>query len=90
MSYIKGVVKEIVHESGRGAPIARVQFKNAYRFKRDTESFVAVEGIYSGTREGGREGGGRGGGGKRQHVGRLGMEVRNRSIQDCADFEAGA
>ncbi|TFJ80820.1 hypothetical protein NSK_007820 [Nannochloropsis salina CCMP1776] len=55
--YIKGVVKEIVHESGRGAPIARVQFKNAYRFKRDTESFVAVEGIYSGAREGGGEGG---------------------------------
>ncbi|GAB5037122.1 60s ribosomal protein [Nannochloropsis oceanica] len=46
--YIKGVVKEIVHESGRGAPVARVQFKNAYRFKRDTESFVAVEGLYSG------------------------------------------
>jgi ribosomal protein L2 len=45
--YIKGVVKEIVHESGRGAPIARVQFKNAYRFKRDTESFVAVEGYGS-------------------------------------------
>ena len=42
-------MKEIIHESGRGAPIARVQFKNAYRFKRDTESFVAVEGLYSGT-----------------------------------------
>jgi len=59
-SYIKGVVKEIIHESGRGAPVARVQFKNAYRFKRDTESFVAVEGLYSG-KEGGREGGREGG-----------------------------
>ena len=49
-------MKEIIHESGRGAPVARVQFKNAYRFKRDTESFVAVEGLYSG-KEGGREGG---------------------------------
>jgi large subunit ribosomal protein L8e len=42
------VVKEIVHESGRGAPVAKVQFQNAYRFKRDNETFVAVEGLYSG------------------------------------------
>lgn len=44
----QGVVKDIVHESGRGAPVAKVQFKNAYRFKRDTEHFVAVEGLYTG------------------------------------------
>lgn len=42
------MVKDIVHESGRGAPVAKVQFKNAYRFKRDTEHFVAVEGLYTG------------------------------------------
>ena len=26
--YIKGVVREIVHDSGRGAPLARVTFRN--------------------------------------------------------------
>ena len=41
-------MKDIVHESGRGAPIAKVQFQNAYRFKRDNENFIAVEGLYSG------------------------------------------
>ena len=28
--YIKGVVREIVHDSGRGAPLARVTFRNPY------------------------------------------------------------
>lgn len=45
---VQGVVKDIVHESGRGAPVAKVQFQNAYRFKRDNETFVAVEGLYTG------------------------------------------
>ncbi|KAH8093599.1 hypothetical protein JL720_4743 [Aureococcus anophagefferens] len=40
--YVKGVVKAIVHESGRGAPIAKVQFQNSYRFQRDNELFLAV------------------------------------------------
>ena len=26
--YIKGVVREIIHDSGRGAPLARVTFRN--------------------------------------------------------------
>ena len=30
--YVKGVVKALVHEPGRGAPIAKVQFKNAYTY----------------------------------------------------------
>lgn len=46
--YIKGVIKDIVHEPGRGAPLAKVQFQNPYRFKRDNELLVAVEGMYSG------------------------------------------
>jgi len=44
----QGVIKDIVHESGRGAPIAKIQFQNAYRFQRDNENMVAVEGAYSG------------------------------------------
>jgi len=46
--YIKGVVKDILHDSGRGAPLARVQFRHPYKFKQVTETFLAVEGLYSG------------------------------------------
>ena len=37
-----------MHESGRGAPLAKVQFQNSYYYKKDTELFIAVEGMYSG------------------------------------------
>ena len=33
--YIKGVVEDIQHESGRGAPIAIVRFRNPYKYKID-------------------------------------------------------
>jgi large subunit ribosomal protein L8e len=46
--YVKGVVKSIKHDPGRGAPVAEVQFQNAYRFKRDTELICCAEGMYSG------------------------------------------
>ncbi len=46
--FIKGVVKDIVHDPGRGVPLAKVQFRNAYRFKKDNELFIAAEGCYSG------------------------------------------
>merc|ERR1711865_518334 len=46
--YIRGVVKEIIHDPGRGAPIAKIQFLNAYRYKRDNELMVATEGMYTG------------------------------------------
>eukprot|EP00904_Undaria_pinnatifida_P008600 jgi/Undpi1/4870/HiC_scaffold_19.g08223.m1 len=46
--YIKGVIKDIIHEPGRGAPLAKVQFQNPYKFRRDNELIVAVEGMYSG------------------------------------------
>ena len=46
--YIKGVIKDIIHEPGRGAPLAKVQFQNPYKFKRDNELIVAVEGMYTG------------------------------------------
>jgi len=46
--YIKGVVKDIVHESGRGAPLAKVHFKNPYKYKKDKEVFIAAEGTYTG------------------------------------------
>lgn len=46
--YIRGVVKEIIHDPGRGAPLARVVFRDPYRYKHRTEYFVAVEGLYTG------------------------------------------
>lgn len=46
--YVKGVVKEIVHDKGRGAPVAKVQFKDAYKFQKNTALLCAPEGMYSG------------------------------------------
>jgi len=46
--YLKGLVKEIIHDPGRGAPLAKVQFQHVYRKKTITETFIAAEGIYTG------------------------------------------
>ena len=46
--YIKGIVKDIIHEPGRGAPLAKVQFQNPYRFQKDNELIVAAEGMFTG------------------------------------------
>lgn len=46
--YVKGVVKEILHDPGRGAPIARIQFKDPYYFKKVNATVCAPEGLYSG------------------------------------------
>jgi len=47
-SYIKGVVKDILHDPGRGAPLAKVVFRDIYKYKQRTEYFIAVEGMYTG------------------------------------------
>jgi large subunit ribosomal protein L8e len=47
-SYIKGVVKDILHDPGRGAPLAKVVFRDTYRYKQRVEYFIAVEGMYTG------------------------------------------
>lgn len=46
--YIRGVVKELVHDPGRGAPLAKIIFRDPYHYKHRTEYFVAAEGMYSG------------------------------------------
>ena len=46
--YVKGVVKEILHEAGRGAPLMKVAFRHSYKFKTVKETMVAAEGMYSG------------------------------------------
>mmetsp|Transcript_82118 Transcript_82118/g.160232 ORF Transcript_82118/g.160232 Transcript_82118/m.160232 type:complete len:232 (+) Transcript_82118:202-897(+) len=40
--------RQIVHEPGRGAPIAKVQFQDPYRYKRTTQLICAAEGMYTG------------------------------------------
>lgn len=46
--YIKGVVKDIIHDPGRGAPLAVVHFRDPYRYKIRKELMVATEGMYAG------------------------------------------
>jgi len=46
--YIKGLVKEIIHDPGRGAPLAKVVFKHPYKYKHVTNTFIAAEGMYTG------------------------------------------
>jgi len=45
--YIKGVIKEIVHDPGRGAPLAQLVFRDPYRYKLRKELFLAAEGMYT-------------------------------------------
>ena len=33
--YVRGLIKDIVHDPGRGAPLARVVFRDPYRYKSD-------------------------------------------------------
>ncbi|KAF2219734.1 putative 60S ribosomal protein L2 [Elsinoe ampelina] len=46
--YLRGTVKEIIHDPGRGAPLAKVQFRDPYRYRLLTETFIANEGMYTG------------------------------------------
>lgn len=41
-------MKDIIHDPGRGAPLAKVQFKNPYKYGLDKELFVAAEGMHTG------------------------------------------
>jgi len=41
-------VKEIIHDPGRGAPLAVVSFRHQYRYKLVKEIFVAAEGMHTG------------------------------------------
>jgi len=46
--YIKGVVKNIIHDPGRGAPLAEVVFRDPLKFGLQHEMFIAAEGTYTG------------------------------------------
>jgi len=46
--YIKGVIREIQHDPGRGAPLAVVHFRDRYKYGLQKELMVAAEGLYTG------------------------------------------
>merc|ERR1719384_2300739 len=46
--YIKGLVREIMHDPGRGAPMAEVVFRDPYRYKIRKQRWIAVEGLHTG------------------------------------------
>jgi len=46
--FIKGLVRKIIHDPGRGAPMAEVVFHDPYRYKLKKERWVAVEGLHTG------------------------------------------
>jgi large subunit ribosomal protein L8e len=46
--YLRGLVKEIIHDPGRGAPLAKVVFRDPLRYKMRTATMIAVEGMYTG------------------------------------------
>lgn len=46
--YVRGVVKAIEHDPGRGAPLAKVEFRDPYKHKTATKYFLAAEGTYTG------------------------------------------
>jgi len=46
--YVRGCVSELLHDPGRGAPLAKVAFRHPYKYKSVTETFIAPEGIYTG------------------------------------------
>lgn len=46
--YIRGLVKSILHDPGRGAPLAVVQFRDPYKYRLKKELFIAAEGMHTG------------------------------------------
>jgi large subunit ribosomal protein L8e len=46
--FVKGVIRKITHESGRGAPLAHVEVRNAYKYGKQKTVICAAEGTYTG------------------------------------------
>ena len=46
--YMKGLITQITHDPGRGAPVMRVKFRDPYKNQKDEATVVAPEGVYSG------------------------------------------
>lgn len=46
--YLRGLIKEIIHDPGRGAPLAKIEFRDPYKFRKQTFTMIATEGMYTG------------------------------------------
>jgi len=46
--FLRGVIRQISHDPGRGAPLAIVQFRHPYKYKKVTFQWPAPEGVHSG------------------------------------------
>jgi len=46
--FLKGIVKDIIHDPGRGAPLAKVVFRDPYHYRLQKETMIAVEGMHTG------------------------------------------
>jgi len=46
--YVKGVVTDLIHDPGRGAPLAKVTFRDTKKYAHQKELFIAAEGTYTG------------------------------------------
>jgi len=47
-SRIKGVVSKIMHDPGRGAPMALIEFKCPIQYKKEKITIAIAEGVYTG------------------------------------------
>lgn len=41
-------MRAVLHDPGRGCPLVKVDFRDPYKYKKQTEYFLAAEGSYSG------------------------------------------
>eukprot|EP00997_Jenningsia_sp_PLL12_P005752 NODE_2285_length_951_cov_95.110865_g1882_i0.p1 GENE.NODE_2285_length_951_cov_95.110865_g1882_i0~~NODE_2285_length_951_cov_95.110865_g1882_i0.p1 ORF type:complete len:265 (+),score=33.70 NODE_2285_length_951_cov_95.110865_g1882_i0:63-857(+) len=46
--YVRGVIHDIIHDPGRGAPLAKIQFRHPWAYKKRNFHMVAAEGMYLG------------------------------------------
>ena len=46
--FLRGLIKDIVHDAGRRAPLLKVRFRNSYRYRKVTETIVAAEENFTG------------------------------------------
>ena len=46
--YVMGVVKDIIHDPGRGSPLAKVVYRDPNHYKLQKELLIVPEGVYTG------------------------------------------
>jgi len=46
--YVVFWLQDLIHDPGRGAPLAKVVFRDPYRYRQRIELFIAAEGMHTG------------------------------------------